>query len=57
MTRTLRAVTRAVARRNKADADVTAAIRAAHEAGDSLRQIGRAAGLSHVRVLQILRGE
>ena len=32
-------------------------IREAHAAGCSLRQIGEAAGLSHVRVLQIIRGE
>lgn len=50
-------VRRAALARHQADERWRAAIRAAHAAGHSLREIGEAAGVSHVRVLKILRGE
>jgi hypothetical protein len=52
-------VRRATARRNaavaKADAEWQDAIRDAVKAGESLRAVGGAAGVSHVRVLQVTR--
>lgn len=50
-------VKRATTRRASADAEYRNAITAAHTAGHSLRQIATAAGISHVRVLKILRGQ
>lgn len=55
--RPLTRVKRANTRRASADAEYRAAITAAKAAGHSLRQIAEAAGISHVRVLKILRGE
>lgn len=58
---TLATVKRVARRRasvvEKADRDFRAAIHAAHTEGHSLRAIADAAGISHVRVLKILRGE
>jgi hypothetical protein len=51
----LTAVKRATARRSEANASWRAAIRHAHAEGSSLRQIAVAAGVSHVRILQIVR--
>lgn len=48
-------VRRAAEQAALAHAERDAAIRAAVEAGCSLRQVGRAANLSHVRVIQITR--
>lgn len=53
----LRAVKRAASRRASADEGFRAAVLKAHADGESLRAIANAAGLSHVRVLQIVRGE
>jgi transposase-like protein len=50
-------VRRATARRSRSDTEWREAIRAAREAGLSLRAIAEAAGVSHVRVIQLLRGE
>ena len=44
-------------RRASVAADFKAAIIAAREDGHTLRAIGEAAGITHVRVLKILRGE
>jgi hypothetical protein len=44
-------------RKHVALGEFHAAIRQAHASGESLRKIGEAAGISHVRVLQIVRGE
>ena len=49
-------VRRVTARRSRSQKDWHDAIRAAHASGASLRAIGDAAGISHVRVLKILRG-
>lgn len=46
---------RATANRERADEAWKNAIRAAHANGASLRRVGEAAGITHVRVLQILR--
>jgi hypothetical protein len=51
----LTAVKRATARRSEANASWRAAIRQAHAEGSSLRQIAAAAGVTHVRILQIIR--
>jgi transposase-like protein len=51
----LSAVKRATARRSEANASWREAIREAHAEGSSLRQIAAAAGVSHVRILQIVR--
>jgi hypothetical protein len=48
-------VQQATARRAESDASWRAAIRQAHAEGASLRQIAAAAGVSHVRILQIAR--
>lgn len=48
---------RASARRSRAQDEWRDAIREAREQGASLRAIANAAGVSHVRVLKILRGE
>lgn len=40
--------------KNTTETELTEAIRAAREAGDSLRSIADAAGLSHQRVYQIV---
>jgi len=46
-------VRRATARRSRVSTEWKQAIREAVEAGASLRAVGEAAGVSHVRVLQI----
>jgi hypothetical protein len=51
----LKAVKRATARRSEANVSWRAAIREAHAEGLSLRQIAAAAGVSHVRILQIVK--
>lgn len=48
-------VRRAASRRTQASEDWKAAIREAVAAGVSLRTVGKAAGVSHVRVLQIVK--
>ena len=48
-------VRRATARRSRTTEEWRAAIRDAYQAGESLRAIAREAGITHVRVLQILR--
>jgi transposase-like protein len=48
---------RVTGRRDRAASDWRQAILDAHAAGCSLRAIAAAAGVSHVRVIQILRGE
>jgi cell division protein FtsL len=50
-------VRRATARRSRVDDEWRQAIREAHAAGESLRAIAREAGVSHVRVLQVVRGD
>lgn len=50
-------VKRAARRRASVSLEFRDAIVAAHEQGHSLRVIAAAAGVSHVRVLKILRGE
>lgn len=50
-------VKRAYIRRASVTQECRDAVLAASEAGHSLRQIADAAGISHVRVLKILRGE
>lgn len=50
-------VKRAAKARERANVAYHDAIRAAHADGHSLRSIGAAAGVSHVRVLKIVRGE
>ncbi len=42
-------------RREAASDEWRAEVLAAHAAGESLRKIGEAAGVSHVRVLQIVQ--
>lgn len=51
----LTTVQRARARRAESEASWRAAIRQARAEGASLRQIAAAAGVSHVRILQIVR--
>jgi hypothetical protein len=51
----LTTVKQATARRSAANASWREAIREAHAAGASLRQIAAAAGVSHVRILQVVR--
>jgi transposase-like protein len=48
-------VRRATARRSRSDTEWRAAICAARDAGLSYRVIAEAAGVSHVRVIQLLR--
>ena len=48
-------VATAARRRAAAEAEFREAILAAHGRGESLRSIAAAAGLSHVRILQIVR--
>jgi len=50
-------VRRATARRSRSETDWRASIAAAIAAGKSQREVARAAGVSHTRVQQILRGE
>jgi transposase-like protein len=47
---------RLTGRRTRVGDEWQAKIRECHAAGIPLRQIGKAAGVSHVRVLQIVRG-
>ncbi len=54
---TLLRVRRVTARRSRAEEEWHESIRAASESGESLRKIAKEAGVSHVRVLQIVRGE
>ena len=51
----LKAVRRAARQRVTATANFRTAVVDAHRAGESLRRIAEAAGLSHVRVLNIVR--
>jgi transposase-like protein len=51
----LTTVKRATARRAESEAAWRAAIRQARAEGASLRQIAAAAGVSHVRILQIVK--
>jgi transposase-like protein len=51
----LTTVKRATARRAESEASWRAVIRQAHAEGASLRQIAAAAGVSHVRILQIVK--
>jgi transposase-like protein len=55
MANPLTTVQRATARRAESEAAWRAAIRQAHAEGASLRQIAAVAGVSHVRILQIIR--
>ena len=48
-------VRRATARRSRSEQDWHEAIKAAVSEGKSLRAVAQAAGISHVRVLQITR--
>jgi hypothetical protein len=48
-------VRRLAKRRDTVEADYREAIRAAVQQGASLRAVAKAAGISHVRVLQITR--
>ncbi len=50
-------VRRATARRSRAEDEWRDAIRAAVAEGNSLRAVGKAAGVTHWRVLQITRGD
>ncbi len=54
---TLAQVRHATKRRTTADAAWIHAIRAAVASGETLRAVAQAAGISHVRVLQITRGD
>ena len=51
----LKAVERTARRRASAEAEFRASVFRAHTEGESLRAIGKAAGLAHTRVLQIVR--
>jgi hypothetical protein len=51
----LTTVKRATARRTESEVSWHAAIRQARVEGASLRQIAAAAGVSHVRILQIVK--
>jgi hypothetical protein len=53
----LRRVARAAKARERADGEFRAAIREARAEGVTVRRIGEAAGVSHVRVIQILKEE
>ena len=55
--RHLEAVTAAAAAIKKAEARLLAAMVAAHESGETFRDIGKAAGLSHQRVWQRVSAE
>ena len=55
MADSLKTVQQATARRAESNESWRAAIRQAHAEGASLRQIAAAAGVSHVRILQIVR--
>lgn len=52
--RSLSDVRRYKTRREQAEVDYRNAIRRAHEAGHSLREIATEAGVSHARVFQIV---
>lgn len=53
----LAAVKRLTVRRGKLNTEWQDAIREAHRNGQSLRTIAEAAGVSHMRVQQIVRGQ
>jgi hypothetical protein len=55
MTPALRRVKRAATARARARGEFNAAIVAAHEEGESLAAIGRVAGVTYIRVLQIVQ--
>jgi hypothetical protein len=55
--RDLRRVSRAAKASDRARAELHDAIVQARKAGETLRDIGAAAGLSHQRIMQILRGK
>lgn len=44
-------------RRERAEAEWRAAVREAHAEGASLREVAAAAGVSHMTVKQVVRGE
>lgn len=50
-------IKKAIKNRERSDAEWVAALRAAHADGLSLRAIAALAGVSHVRVLQLVRGQ
>jgi hypothetical protein len=54
VTEALKRVERAAAKQARAHDDLHAAIRASRAQGESLRAIGKAAGLSHVHVQRIV---
>ena len=54
MTPALRRVKRAATARARARDEFNAAIIAAHEEGESAAAIGRAAGVTYIRILQIV---
>ena len=56
-TGSLKTVERTAKKRKTAEAEFRDAVFAAHAAGETLRAIAEAAGLSHTRVLQILRSD
>jgi hypothetical protein len=51
----LKRVERAATARARARDEFNAAILAAHEAGESAAAIGRAAGVTYIRILQIVQ--
>ena len=55
MTDPLARIRRASKRRATAETEWREAVKAAHAAGIPIRRIGDAAGVSHVRVLQLTR--
>ena len=56
MTRLLSAVQRAATRRHQAEHDYRAAIYAARDAGHTMPEIGRAAGIGKQGVYKLLKG-
>jgi transposase-like protein len=54
--KSITALRRATTRRASAEEAWRAAIRTAHAEGIPIRAIGKAAGISHVHVLRIVRG-
>ena len=54
MKEALKKVERAASKRDRAQVELRAAIAEAHEQGASLREIARAAGLSHTYIAQII---